>query len=113
MSDKPFKALDHDTREGIRSRIKAYELVERLQNHVFNPVAYPMGKTQLQAATALLGYVLPQLKAVEHTQAPRKPMSREELLAQLAALQLGAARVPERRAANGAAGDHEPAEVRH
>jgi hypothetical protein len=114
MSDaKAFKALDADFREGLRTRIKAADIIDRLQNHVMNPLAYPMSQTQMKAALGLLGHVLPQLKAVEHTRAPEKTPTRGELLERIANLQSGAAATSQRRAADGAAPADATAEVRH
>jgi UDP-N-acetyl-D-mannosaminuronic acid transferase (WecB/TagA/CpsF family) len=110
---KAFKAIDHDFREGLRSRIKAADLVDRLQNHVMNAAAYPMTQTQLKAALGLLGHVLPQLKAVEHTNAPTRTETREELIERIAKLHAGAVAVAQRGTANGAVAADGTAEVRH
>lgn len=114
MSDaKTFKALDADFREGLRTRIKAADLIDRLQNHVMNATAYPMSQTQLKAALGLLGHVLPQLKAVEHTQAPKKSETREELIERIAQLHAGAVAVAQRGGTGGAPPADTAAEVRH
>lgn len=48
-----------------RDRIQSAILLERLQNHVVGQVE--MSATQVQAARILLGKVIPDLKAIEHT----------------------------------------------
>lgn len=114
MSDaKTFKALDADFREGLRVRIRAADIIDKLQNHVMNAAAYPMSQTQLKAALGLLGHVLPQLKAVEHTQAPKRIETREELIERIAQLHAGAVATSQRGAVAGTAGADGAAEVRH
>lgn len=110
---KSFRALDADFREGLRTRIKAADLIDRLQNHVMNATAYPMSQTQLKAALGLLGHVLPQLKAVEHTTAPKRVESREELIERIAQLHAGATAGAQRGRADGAPAVDGTAEVRH
>lgn len=114
MSNKEtFRALDADFREGLRARVKAAELIDRLQNHVMNPVAYPMSQTQAKVALGLLGYVLPQLKAVEHTNVPKKSESREELLERIANIFTGAAASAQRGTAAGTAPADGAPSIRH
>jgi hypothetical protein len=115
MSDdkKTFRAIDEDFREGLRNRIKAANLIDRLQNHVMNAAAYPMSQTQLKAALGLLGHVLPQLKAVEHTNAPKRTETREELIERIAQLHAGAVAVSQRGRADGTVATDAAPEVRH
>lgn len=114
MNDpKEFRAIDEDFREGMRKRIRIADIIDKLTNHAINPVAHPMTTSQVKVALALVGYVLPQLKAVEHTRVPEKPLSREQLLERLAQLHAGASRTPERRAVDGADSTDGAAEVRH
>ncbi len=114
MSDaKAFKAIDHDFREGLRTRIKAADIIDRLQNHVMNAAGYPMSQTQLKAALGLLGHVLPQLKAVEHTTVPTRTESREDLIERIAKLHAGAVASSQRGTVDGAAPADGAAEVRH
>ncbi len=113
MSDTPFKALDHDFREGMRTRIKAAELIDKLNNYVLNPVAYPMSPTQCKTALGLLSYVLPQLKAVEHTKVPSREPTRQELIERLSELQPRAASQFERHAADGTGAVDGATEVHH
>jgi hypothetical protein len=110
---KAFKAIDADFREGLRTRIRAADLVDRLQNHVMNAAAYPMTQTQLKAALGLLGHVLPQLKAVEHTTVPTRTESREELIERIAKLHAGAVATSQRGGTAGTAPTDGTAEVCH
>lgn len=115
MSDerKAFRAIDEDFREGIRQRIKIADIIDRLTNHALNPVAYPMTASQVKVALSLVGYVLPQLKAVEHTKTSDKPMTREQLIERLAQLHAGTTSQPQRRAVDGAVSTDGAAEIHH
>lgn len=113
MSNDPFKPLDHAFREGMRTRIKAAEIIDKLNNFVLNPVAYPMTPTQTKTALGLLSYVLPQLKAVEHTEVPTHTPTREELLERLSQFQPGSSGQFERQPAVRAGAADGETEVRH
>lgn len=54
--------------EEVRARIKASQIINRLENHVFSDTPL-MDATQVNAAKALLSKVLPDLSAVnmEHS----------------------------------------------
>lgn len=113
MSDKPFKAIDEDFREGMRHRIRIADIIDKLTNHALNPAAFPMTTSQVKVALALVGYVLPQLKAVEHSKAPEKPLTREQLIERLTQLHAGATSEPQRRPVDGTGTTDGAAEVRH
>lgn len=110
---KALKAIDADFREGMRRRIDLANIIDRLNGHATNPVAYPMTSSQIKVALALVGYVLPQLKAVEYTKAPEQPLSREQLIDRLTQLHAGTAVPAQRRAIDGAGASDGAAEVRH
>jgi hypothetical protein len=113
MIDKPFKTLDHDFREGLRARIEAGTLVQKLQCFALNPVAYPMSRQQVTVALSLLEFVLPKLKAVEHTDVPRRAETREELIERLAQLHARTTPSDERRGVAGTGAVDGAAELRH
>ena len=48
-------------------RVKSAKLLEALQNHALRMPDSEMTPTQVQAARILLGKVIPDLKAIEHT----------------------------------------------
>ncbi|MCA0856146.1 hypothetical protein [Phaeobacter italicus] len=50
----------------VKQKIQASQLINRLQDHVFSDEP-TMDGTQVTAALKLLGKVVPDLKAVEHT----------------------------------------------
>lgn len=52
--------------EEVKQKIQASQLINRLQEHVFSNEP-TMDGTQVNAALRLLGKVVPDLKAVEHT----------------------------------------------
>lgn len=108
-----FKAIDADYREGMRQRIKLADIIDRLNNHALNPVAYPMTVSQVKVALALIGYVLPQLKAVEHTKPPEQPLTRDQLIERLSQLHAGTAGQSQRRTADGTGTADGAAEIRH
>jgi hypothetical protein len=113
MSEKPFKTLDHDFREGLRATIEPGTLLRKLQCFALNPVAYPMTRQQVTVALSLLEFVLPKLKAVEHTDVPRPAETREELIERLAQLHARTAPGDERRRSAGAGSTDGAPEVRH
>lgn len=115
MSDekRAFRAIDEDFREAMRGRIRIADIIDKLTNHALNPVAHPMTTSQVKVALSLVGYVLPQLKAVEHTKTPDKPLTREQLIERLAQLHAGTASQTQRRTADGAAPADGAAEIRH
>ena len=51
--------------EVARERIKAALLLEKLENHVLGSAA--LTATQVNAAKILLGKVIPDMKAIDHT----------------------------------------------
>lgn len=110
---KQMRAIDADFREGMRQRIKLADIIDRLNGHALNPAAYPMTQSQVKVALALVGYVLPQLKAVEHSKSPEQPLTREQLIERLAQLHAGAIGQPQRRAADGTGATDGAAEIRH
>lgn len=115
MSDekKPFRAIDEDFREGIRQRIKIADIIDRLTNHALNPAAFPMTTSQVKVALSLVGYVLPQLKAVEHTKKHEQPLTREQLIERLAQLHAGTTGQSQRRSVDGTPSANGAAEIRH
>lgn len=70
-----------------RESIKVVDTVKKLQACVEG--TEELSKEQLTAARILLAKVMPDLRAVEHTAAPKRPQTREELLERLATLQSG------------------------
>ena len=50
----------------VKQKIQASQLINRLQNHVFSDEPI-MDASQVSAAIKLLGKVVPDMKAVEHT----------------------------------------------
>lgn len=52
--------------DDVKKKIQASQLINRLQDHVFSDEPL-MDASQVQAAIKLLGKVVPDLKAVEHT----------------------------------------------
>jgi hypothetical protein len=114
MSEKKeLRAIDADYREAMRSRIKLADIIDKLTNHALNPAAYPMTTSQVKVALALVGYVLPQLKAVEHTKTPEKPLTREQLIERLTQIHAGAVVEPQRRTVAGDDSANGAIEVRH
>lgn len=61
MAARRFK-IRHD--ENTRAKIRASQLVNRLQNHVLGKVE--LTRTQVDAAKTLLGKVLPDLSATKN-----------------------------------------------
>jgi hypothetical protein len=84
------KPIDHAFIEGMRDRIEVANVIDKLQNHVRDEEKHPLSMTQLKAADILLRKCMPDLKAIEHTDKPSRPATREELLEQLAALHAAA-----------------------
>lgn len=84
MSLDRRKPLDHAFLESMRDRIEIANILDKLQGCV-NGVSM-MDKEQIAAAKILLGKVMPDLKAVEHAEAPKREMTREELIERLTAL---------------------------
>jgi len=50
----------------VKQKIQASQLINRLQNHIFSDEPL-MEASQVTAAVKLLGKVVPDLKAVEHS----------------------------------------------
>lgn len=101
MASRP---LDHTFISAMRDRIEVSTLVDKLQAHVGDPKEHPLSMTQLKAADILLRKAIPDLKAIEHTEAPRRDLTREELIERLTALHAKPAAEFERRPAQGDAG---------
>ena len=57
--------LNRRHQEMIRDKIRASQLVNRLENHVFGEL--DLNTTQVTAALGLLKKCVPDLKATEHT----------------------------------------------
>jgi hypothetical protein len=100
------KAIDHAFQEAMRERIDVLGTVDKLQAHIQDPEKTPLLNTQLKAAEILLRKAIPDLKAVEHTQAPTAPHTREELLERLAKLRAGTPADPERPGPAGSSATH-------
>jgi hypothetical protein len=61
VKDQPYP-------EVARERIKSTLLIEKLQNHILaGDEEYPMTKTQVSAAIALLKKTVPDLQSIEAT----------------------------------------------
>jgi hypothetical protein len=60
------------TAEAIRARIKAGQILDRLEKHVLS--GEEMTKSQVSAGLGLLKKVVPDLAATEHSFDPDKPM---------------------------------------
>jgi hypothetical protein len=57
----------------VREKIRASQLVNRLENHVFGEV--DMSSTQVNAALGLLKKCVPDMKATEHSGEVEIPLS--------------------------------------
>lgn len=57
----------------VKKKIQASQLINRLEKHVFSDEPI-MDNSQVNAAVRLLNKVVPDLKAVEHSTDPDKPM---------------------------------------
>lgn len=69
--------------DDVKAKIQASQLINRLMEHVNSPVP-TMDASQVTAAVKLLGKVIPDLKAVEHSTDPENPLqfvTRIELVA--------------------------------
>ena len=51
--------------KNAREKIRTTQIINRLENHLDDPEAFPMSPTQLRAAEVLLRKVLPDLSAVD------------------------------------------------
>lgn len=107
------KPLDHAFIEGMRDRIEVANIIDKFQNHVKDAERNPMTMTQLKAGETLLRKCMPDLKAVEHTDKPSRPATREELLEQLAALHAQATGEPDATAARASAVADQAASLSH
>lgn len=63
------------TPDEIREKIQGSLIINRLQDHVTGKV--DMSPSQVNAAKTLLGKVIPDLKAVEHSGDPDNPMNHQ------------------------------------
>lgn len=63
------------TPDEIREKIQGSLIINRLQDHVTGKVE--MSPSQVNAAKTLLGKVIPDLKAVEHSGDPDNPMNHQ------------------------------------
>jgi hypothetical protein len=63
------------TPDEIREKIQGSLIINRLQDHVVGDVE--MTPSQVNAAKTLLGKVIPDLKAVEHSGDPENPMNHQ------------------------------------
>lgn len=95
------KPLDHAFLESMRDRIEVARIIDKLQDHVKDPDTYPMSGTQLKASQLLLAKCMPDLKAVEHTDAPARELTREELIERLTQLHGGSTAAHDSAAAQG------------
>lgn len=111
MSLDRKKPLDHAFLESMRSRIEIARILDKLQACVNG--AQMMDKEQIAAARILLGKVMPDLKAVEHAEAPKREMTREELIERLTALHARPAANFERQPAQGDAADIDGNQISH
>ena len=110
MASRP---LDHTFISAMRERIEVATLVDKLQAHIADKDATPLSMTQLKAADILLRKAIPDLKAIEHTEAPRRDLTREELIERLTALHARPAGEFERRPAQANARTVDGTEVSH
>lgn len=101
MSLDRRKPLDHAFLESMRERIEVSHIVDKLQGHVKDPEHTPLLNTQLKAAEILLRKVMPDQKAVEHTDERKRDLTREELIERLTALHARPAANFERQPAQG------------
>jgi len=61
VKDQPYPEI-------ARDRIRSTLLIDKLQNHILEGAeAYPMTKTQVSAAIALLKKTVPDLQSIEAT----------------------------------------------
>jgi hypothetical protein len=67
----PRKQLWHP--DDVKKRIQASQLINRLTEHALSDAPI-MDASQVTAAVKLLGKVVPDLKAVEHSGDPDKPI---------------------------------------
>lgn len=61
--------------ENWKAKIQASQLINRLQKHVDGEIQ--LSATQVNAAKVLLGKAVPDLKSIENTGDPEKPVSIE------------------------------------
>jgi len=111
MSLDRRKPLDHAFLESMRDRIEVANIVDKLQACVKGEHA--MGKERIAAARILLAKVMPDLKAVEHTDDRKRELTREELIERLTALHARPAANFERQPAQGDAAAVNGAKVSH
>lgn len=111
MSLDRKKPLDHAFLESMRDRIEIARILDKLQECVMGVKI--MDKEQVAAARILLGKVMPDLKAVEHAEAPKRDMTREELIERLTALHARPATNFERQPAQGDAAAVDGNQISH
>jgi hypothetical protein len=63
------------TPDEIREKIQGSQIINRLSKHVMGDVE--MTPSQVNAAKTLLGKVIPDLKAVEHSGNPDNPLNHQ------------------------------------
>lgn len=97
--DPSFMAEIKDRIAKVRHAIKIEETVEALQQCVAGTKI--LDKEQIAAARILLAKVIPDLKAVEHTDNTPRELTREQLIERLATLHAGTTQSNERPATQG------------
>ena len=98
--DPSFFEVMKDRIAKVRETIRIEETVEALQQCVAGTKI--LDKEQIAAARILLAKVIPDLKAVEHTDNTPRELTREQLIERLAQLHSGTAQSHERQPAQGA-----------
>lgn len=111
MSLDRRKPLDHAFLEGMRDRIEVAAIIDKLQDFVRGDVR--MRPEQVKAAEILLRKCIPDLKSVEHTDGPKRDLTREQLIERLTQLHSGAIVPVERPAVGGAGAVDGATEIQH
>ncbi len=109
--DPSFMAEIKDRIARVRDAIKVEDTVAALQACVDG--TKDLSKEQIAAARILLAKVIPDLKAVEHTDNTPRELTREQLIERLATLHAGTAQQHERSATQGTGGADGTVEVQH
>jgi hypothetical protein len=82
------RPLDQAFIDGMRERFEVASWIDKIKNHIIDPKANPLQRTQIDCAKLLLAKVIPDLKSVEHSGevTRRKDLTDAELDARLAEL---------------------------
>lgn len=102
--DAMFQAGIENRIKAARNAIKVEDTVRALQACVDG--SEKLSKEQIAAARILLAKVLPDLRAIEHTDSEPKQRTREQLIERLAKLHGGTTGADERIPAPGTAAPH-------